>query len=698
MVSIENKYLRLSVDSKTGGISELIHKGSDDNLIKLPSGRPPLTIISLTQKGERIPLTPRSPTEITRDVLRKATRLTCRHESISDASGTSHPLTVVWTVTLADCEELVWELEITNQSSELTVAEVLFPYIQGVYLGETHTDDIIVYPHHAGELTINPIEEYTSERFKSFWRAQSIPEEKGYSREINYCGLASMQWLDYYDADGGLYFASHDSDFLLTGIRVEVGGVDDPWINFAFRKYLPIRPGESWSSNQYLTSLHSGDWHWGAKRYRQWIDQVISYLDIAPDFKEESALCPRYDFRYGSQIKHRFSEIPQMYDEAKKEGITHFFMAGWNRQGFDNNYPEFIPDMELGSSLELAQGIRYIREHGGMATFYINVRLFDVKSDYYSSLGQKWAIKDHQDRETIETYGPRSFTILCPASPEVRQWFADTAVWMVKGFGAKGIYLDQLGSATPLPCYDKGHLHPEVGHHGLFNQGYLELLKDVLQRAREYDPGAFLMIENCGDIYGSYVYANLTWNGEFYDEFFNLYKYTFPEYLQVNMVNPRRIPDKSERNRWFYQDVSRAFLLGSIFWAELGDRFGDEDDDLRAYLRLALALRQKAAPYFAYARFVDNEGLAAILADEIKATRWVAEDFELIACANPEGLGDTSIEVELGPTLGHSNSILVRNVGLDGEENSWSLRPKGARLCLPVHKARLSFLVLSPEA
>ena len=47
------------------------------------------------------------------------------------------------------------------------------------------------------------------------------------------------------------------------------------------------------------------------------------------------------------------------------------------------------------------------------------------------------------------------------------------------------------------------------------------------------------MTENCGDIYGSYTWGNLTWNGAEYDEHYNVFKYTFPEFTQVNMVNPR---------------------------------------------------------------------------------------------------------------------------------------------------------------
>lgn len=75
------------------------------------------------------------------------------------------------------------------------------------------------------------------------------------------------------------------------------------------------------------------------------------------------------------------------------------------------------------------------------------------------------------------------------------------------------------------------------------------------------------MTENCGDIYGSYTWGNLTWNGAEYDEYYNVFKYTFPEFVQVNMVNPRgwETEDRDQR-LWFYRDMHRAVTLGSVLW------------------------------------------------------------------------------------------------------------------------------------
>jgi hypothetical protein len=147
------------------------------------------------------------------------------------------------------------------------------------------------------------------------------------------------------------------------------------------------------------------------------------------------------------------------------------------------------------------------------------------------------------------------------------------------------------------------------------------MIKRIKERSRHIDPSSFLMIENCGDIYSQFVYANLTWNGHAYDEFFNMYKYTFPEFIQVNMINPRRIDDRNLRYAWFYRDLARAFVLGSVFWMELGDRFGPGNEELLESAREALRLRQLAAPYIARGRYRDDVGLA-VIGDHGAAPDW----------------------------------------------------------------------------
>ena len=72
-----------------------------------------------------------------------------------------------------------------------------------------------------------------------------------------------------------------------------------------------------------------------------------------------------------------------MWEEGNKRGINHMFIASWNRTGFDSFYPEYYPDMELGTALDFRRGMDYLNARGGFATLYVNARLSDMSSDFH---------------------------------------------------------------------------------------------------------------------------------------------------------------------------------------------------------------------------------------------------------------------------------------------------------------------------
>ena len=69
--------------------------------------------------------------------------------------------------------------------------------------------------------------------------------------------------------------------------------------------------------------------------------------------------------------------------------------------------------MELGSAMEFRRGLEYVREHGGFSTLYINARIFDVKSDFHKTVGEKMAVRNEKGEPYRETYGPEHFTVNC---------------------------------------------------------------------------------------------------------------------------------------------------------------------------------------------------------------------------------------------------------------------------------------------
>lgn len=542
-------------------------------------------------------------------------------------------------------DKLIISSEIENLEESLEIVEVLMPNISGIYLGETFADDVIIYPHHAGEKTINPVKKYGKNK-KDFWRASSVKYKDYYRREINYCGLASMSWMYYYDKENGLYIGSHDERFPVTGILAETSGDDkNPWMGFSFRKHKKIKYGEKYNTGEYVVAITNEDWHYGSKIYRNYIEKYLDFNHNPEYLKEQYALNQCYNFKRAGEIENTFDKIPYLNEKGKELGVNHMFIASWNRTGFDSFYPEYYPDMELGSAMEFRRGLEYIRENGGMSTLYINARIFDVKSDYHKTLGEKMAIKTHNGENIFETYGPEKFTVNCPSDKLWREFLLDTAEFTVKAYGSDGIYLDQLASAEPMPCYNKEHSHEDIGD---FNNGYVYVLRELLERLRKYNKDSYIMTENCGDIYGSYTWGNLTWNGADYDEHYNVFKYTFPEFVQVNMVNPRGWEDdESKKYKWFFKDMQRAIILGNILWLGITTRLTEKAGEYHVYAKEALNFRKNIHEFVKEAVFLDNKYIEGITAECDAAVYEISNSKHVVIAGNCSKLKEAKLKLAL---------------------------------------------------
>lgn len=583
-------------------------------------------------------------------------------------------------------DKLVMKANIENLDNTVEITEILMPHISGIYLGESYEDDSIIYPHHAGEKTLNPVTGYGINK-KDFWRASSVKYNDIYRREINYCGLASMSWMYYYDDNSGLYIGSHDERFPVTGIIAETSGsTENPWMGFGFRKYKKIKFNDIYDTGEYVLAITDKDWHYGSKVYRDYIGKYLDF-DHNPEYlKEQFALNQCYNFKRSGRIENTFDKIPILFEKGKEFGANHMFLASWNRTGFDSFYPEYYPDMELGSAMEFRRGLEYIRDHDGMATLYINARIFDVKSDFHKTVGERMGIIDENGEFIYEIYGPEKFTVNCPSDKLWREYLLDTAEFTVKAYGCDGIYLDQLASAEPLPCYNQEHSHEDIGE---FNNGYIYVLRELLKRLRKHNPKSYIMTENCGDIYGSYTWGNLTWNGADYDEFYNVFKYTFPEFVQVNMVNPRGWEENEDKQyKAFFKDMQRAIVLGNILWLGITTRLTEDAGEYHTYAKASVAFRKNIHQYIKDAEFIDNKYITRI-PNECEAAVYRISDYKYaVIVGNCSNKKDSKLSLKFKEKV---SNIEAYNMEWDKEV----INVENDEVLLSIDKSRLYCFIIN---
>lgn len=615
------------------------------------AGRPvPLVRLCMIEGGRKVLLMPRGAPA----VRSGEDRLDLCWTTFSAPGGTA--VSVMCEVSVqAEGEGFVWSLRL---ESGVPVAEALFPVIGGL------RGEALYFPHRAGERILDPARVLVSERYRSFASCPTTRTEDGaYGREITYCGQASMAWLELDASPGGTYLGSHDPRFGLAGLRVETDGQD---LTLALRRYGPSGAGV-WETPPAILAPHDGDWRTGARIYRDWIHRLLPRPQQCAVAEGHAAVCPEWDLKKDGAVRHTFAEIPALDELASRMGIDHLVLGGWQRGG---RSPEYYPDMDLGTMSDLAEGIAHVRERGHLVTLHVDARRFDTASEYYATLGSRWAAKNEFGWPCVEQEGATRYAVMCPGHDEWRHHLIDAARWLVRSTGCQGLYLGQVGSGTPCPCYDPAHRHRTAGEH---NWGFIHILDEL-------KPEATLLIENCGDVYSSRAWASFCWNGEGYDEFFALYRYTFPEHRMINAVQPRRTSDGASRERIFYRDLERAWLLGSLFWASPHEGFGPGDDRLLAHLARVTALRRAADPYLAAARYRDTEGLVA---DGAKVTRFDGLGYLALAVSNPLGVPGHVLVPE-APA-----SVTCMELGRE-VERPWS--KDGRRILLPT--APLSLLVL----
>lgn len=672
-----NGLLSVAVDSLTGEILELINESSGENLIKNSAYtlRQPFQVWA-GAGGETVRLFGGNVYEIARDAALRpqisseelpgvGVRVTVQYEKLSDGEK-SWDLSARYTLELpAGRPEALWRMSLENWEEELTVKDVRFPILNGIYLGESWEDDTLVYPYHAGLRISDPVTVFASPHQCIYWKWQEYrygyetanpatgPDGDGlYALECAYSGNLSMTWLDYYDGGMGIYFANHDPEPRTCSLRAETFGPKSPGMNFAFVHHPALEAGERWESPELVSAVHEGDWHQGARLYRAFREQHEIVVPSARPawFEKSPGLMAHYDFKYqNGGIVHKYADIPRLLGEARELGINHLLLAGWHRDGFDHGFPAYVPDGDMGTPEELRDGIRNVTDRGGHVCFYINSRLANVKYPELREFIQDNVIVRGDGTEHIECYGNQDirFAAMCINTAGWQEKMRETLRVITEEIGVDGVYLDQLAMAPPGLCCNKAHGHER----DRWNRGYQALLDAIIRRREEAAPGAPMSIihEGVSDSYGGFSSGQLisTFMYHHIGAFPELYQYTYPEQILVDML----YPEKNMAMRPVHVGqastaiLNRAFTAGFYYWIYdlVDDNTFIRDPGQYAYLKNMIALRSFWLSEFGRGLFRDSDGVEADGPALVK--RFDLPEGLLLACAREKGREETAAAV-----------------------------------------------------
>ncbi|MFH1268637.1 MAG: hypothetical protein ABIK89_23170, partial [Planctomycetota bacterium] len=218
-----------------------------------------------------------------------------------------------------ESNEVRWKISVDNQAKGLEIVEVVFPILSGLRIGARAEDNFLTWPAWgAGHLIPNP---------------QNSTDRRG----AYLGGGATMPWVDLFrkQAPGaaaneepacGLYFASYDKTLLMTELSRRVSA-DHASLTIQMSKYAHVRRGDRWTSGDFVTRLHGGDWHVAADAYRswftswspspeqpQWLKQCDGRLELT--LPSKSRFCTRVgeQVRGGQEVRYRLRQVRRADD------------------------------------------------------------------------------------------------------------------------------------------------------------------------------------------------------------------------------------------------------------------------------------------------------------------------------------------------------------------------------------------------
>ena len=554
-----------------------------------------------------------------------------------------------------------WYLTLDNKSG-CEIQSCKFPQLNGLWLGEDWKENTLIFPRVAGLKMDDPTGTLAQPPIRMTWKWQeylhnyflgsqpAAKDDRGlYVLSANHTGGCSMLWMDLYskEENTGIYITCRNRDLRQKAISACALGPYNPGVGLGI-DHFPCLINGIWESQECVLAFHEGDWHWAADEYRtarQENPNPVCENNPVPEwFKKSPGLVAHYDFMYqGGKIVHTFADLPALYEKAKSQGYNHLLVAGWNDHGFDDGFPLYRPSSELGTEEELKKAIADIKADGGHICFYLNSRLCNVGYPQNKERVEKSCAMNRDGSLKIENYGAKGvdFATLCMSEPSWRKQLVEDITYLVKEIGIDSVYLDQLAMATSVLCYHPNH-QDHAGDPAAWNQGYEKLLEEL----RNAVPDCPILYEGCCDVFGSGVAAQLisTVRRPAVGALAEVYKYTFPEQILTDMLNPRRYSamraeHMARKSVWL---LYKSFVLGTYFWCydlEEDNTFS-RDPAQEERMRKTVALRKAWLERWGHGIFRDQEDLEGVGEDAL-IKKYDIENGVLVACADEHGLHDT---------------------------------------------------------
>jgi hypothetical protein len=601
-ITLENKYLQLYFSRETGALSGIINNLTGS--VYQPVGiKCNMFDILLKQPGnkKRYWVSQHDAELIKSTVSKNKLQL---HWLIK-----KYKIDVVFNIALTTKELVKWDIKIINNNAKFDVLEVEAPKLTDLKISSKAQDDTLVWPFSAGEFI-------------------SFPASKG-EFSIAYPDHAGLAYVDLYNSKEGLYFASHDP-FLVATHFISKANIGQDAIALSINRKHRIRPGTSLTYH-FALAPHIGDWHTGARFYRNYFYSRYPVNKYAPWLRACDAWKVGGGAGHGGFV-NRARDYTALINDYKRAAFYSLpYIQSWGST-FNGACPTYyLPRLDKGGEKLFTKMIEMWRDVGGQTGFYfhgnavtpyylLTDKYFTVKWDKYPKKYHpptwEWYVKNkeytsgdtaidkakllkataslnkehtivkkykHGNQEERATgYMPMSWR--SNAFPNYLMKWVET---YVKDYHCNTAYLDTFAFRN-----DRADFNPYLKLHGEGDKPMYKMafLKKMMRTMRTYEPDFCALTEGVADVFGTKLYFLLSG----FARNPSIYRYTLPDQIffqgSCNALWSRPLTRKS---------ITQSFMVGNRF------------DLVRIFPHTyyMLLLRQHVSPFLNYAVFNDTEGI-----------------------------------------------------------------------------------------
>ncbi len=398
---------------------------------------------------------------------------------------------------LASDNKITWKTELVSDNEEYSLFSCDYP----IMTLDSGRNNLFLSPYGCGEVW---------ETVKECSSLQSYPSYG-----------ASMQFMAFWNkaAKRGIYYGIHDPAPAYKKIFFQKNK-DEKY--FTFKASQPLTNINSPKNSQKLFGecvwqIFDGNWYDAAMLYREFFLNQASW-------KPETDENGRTDTPQWMKTKTHWWRVRMKNDESYVDAIlnankdlgydTAVHLYDWFKIPYDNDYPHYFPAKDAFYS-----GVKRLQENGVKVVPYINGRLWDTRDrgmeDYqWSQLAKPNCTKDRKGEPFIETYAskeedgsPVRHSIMCPSTELWQNKVNELVSKLLNDVGVDGVYIDQIGAASPYLCEDEAHPHLPGG-----GSWWVEGYNKMLQRIKESSPAETCIATECtADPFMKHIQAYLTW-------------------------------------------------------------------------------------------------------------------------------------------------------------------------------------------